>query len=100
MINQAITVRPTELMEMLTMAAESAIAKYVAMSNPTSDLISQREAYRLYGKARVQKWVDAQLIKNHGRLTDAKNSKRLYSKSELAQAEYAERVKGALFFAR
>lgn len=95
-----ITITVNELIAVINQAAEMAVAKYVAQSDPRNDLISQRKAYNLYGAARVNQWKECGLIKNRGRVSGSSNSKILYSKSELQQAEYADRVKGATFMRR
>lgn len=89
-----------DLKQLLDMAAESAVAKFASMLAPEKDLISQREAFKLYGEGRVRTWLHAGLITNRGRTNGAKNSKILYSKTELQQVEYATRVQGALYFRR
>ena len=95
-----ITIEVRDLMQLLDMAATSAVSRFASLLAPDKELISQREAFKLYGEGRVKKWLEAGLLKNRGRTNGAKNSKILYSKTELQQVEYATRVKGALYFRR
>lgn len=95
-----ITLTKEELMSMLTQAAKVAVAEYMALQDPRTDLVSQRIAYSMYGRERVSYWIERGLVTNRGRTGDGRNSKILFSKMELQNAEYADRVKGAGFFAR
>lgn len=92
-----ITLTKAELVDLLNQAADAAVQKYLAVNDPKNDLISQRTAYDMYGIRRVNLWRERGLIDNRGRVGGGKNCKILYSKTQLAQAEYADRVKGASF---
>lgn len=68
--------------------AELGAANYAKMVSPAEDLISQREAYRLYGEANVKMWVRTGLVKPTRRGT-SKNSKKTYSRAEIMSIEKA-----------
>ncbi len=83
-----------ELYELKTLFADMAalgVATLQKHSEPASDLISQREAYRLFQEVRVKRWVKSGLItpKRNGA---ALNSKRYYSRAELMALNNAERL--------
>ncbi len=83
-----------ELYELKTLCADMAalgVATYQKEAAPANDLISQREAYRLFQEARVKRWVDSGLITPQ-RNGVALNSKRYYSRAELMAINNAERL--------
>jgi len=77
-----------ELKNICMEMSELGVANYVKRISPATDQISQREAYRLYGEARVKGWVHAGLLtgKRNGSTT---RSKILYSRAELMSIETA-----------
>lgn len=71
--------------------AELGAANYAKMLFPAKDLISQREAYRSFGEARVKRWVAQKLVtKVRGGTTE--RSKVLYSRAELLTVEKSEKL--------
>lgn len=46
-----------ELKNICTKCAELGAANYAKSTTPAKDLMSQREAYRVFGEARVKRWV-------------------------------------------
>lgn len=83
-----------ELYELKTLCAEIAalgVANYEKMNAPAKDLISQREAYRLFQEVRVKRWLAQGLVSTQ-RNGAATNSKRYYSRAELMAANNAERM--------
>jgi hypothetical protein len=53
---------PEELGKLISKAVEIGIQKGQEMTADRSKYMSQNKAFRLYGKGRVRKWVDAGLI--------------------------------------
>lgn len=51
-----------ELKNLCKDMAELGAANYAKMVFPAKDLISQREAYKSFGEARVKRWVRQQLV--------------------------------------
>lgn len=83
-----------ELYELKTLCADMAalgVATYQKETTPANDLISQREAYRLFQEVRVKRWVESGLITPQ-RNGAALNSKRYYSRAELMAINNAERL--------
>lgn len=74
----------TMAMDLMTLGA----AAYVMQITPAKDLISQREAYREFGEARVKKWSGMLSKKRTG---IAARSKILYSRAELLALDKSEK---------
>lgn len=68
-------------MEMASLGA----ANYVKQTIPAKDLISQREAYRLFQECRVKRW---QTIRGGSSI----HSKVLYSRAELMAVDKSEKI--------
>lgn len=66
-------------------------ANFVKETQPVKDLISQREAYRQFGEARVKRWKQEQRI-CHERNGQQRNSKLLYSRAELMAVDKSEKL--------
>lgn len=66
-------------------------ANFVKATCPVKDLISQREAYRQFGEARVKRWKMEGRI-NHERNGQQRNSKLLYSRAELMAVANSEKL--------
>lgn len=77
-----VTITTEDLQRMLTAAAEAGAAKVAAMLRPEEDLLSQREAWAIYGRGTVEGWVESGLVRPR-RGGTAANSKRLYSRADL-----------------
>lgn len=71
-----------QLKNIIQAAAEEAVRKYIAKTNPTDDEISERQAYREFGEGWVQSQVACGTIKPLRKGT-SKNSKKVYSRSIL-----------------
>lgn len=71
--------------------AELGAANYAKMLFPAKDLISQREAYRSFGEARVKRWVTQKLV-NKFRGGTTTRSKVLYSRAELLAVDKSEQL--------
>lgn len=87
-----ITMELSELKNICMDVSELAVANYVKKTKPGKDLISQREAYKLFHEARVKRWL------GNGMLTVIRSggsirSKVLYSMAELIAMDNAERMK-------
>ncbi|MDR2084371.1 MAG: hypothetical protein LBP67_05190 [Bacteroidales bacterium] len=81
----------SKLQDILSAAAETAVSKYIAAANPKDDLVSERQAYRRFGEARIRRWA------REGKLTYIrsgveKNSKKLYSLAQLIALEQSEMI--------
>jgi len=74
-------------MEMASLGA----ANYVKQTKPADDLISQREAYRLFQEVRVRRWVRDGVVSGV-RAGSATRSKILYSKAELMAVDKSEKI--------
>ena len=86
-----ITLELYELKNLCKDMAELGAANYAKMLFPAKDLISQREAYRAFGEARVKRWVTQKLVtKVRGGTTE--RSKVLYSRAELLTVEKSEKL--------
>jgi hypothetical protein len=68
----------TMVMELMELGA----AAYVMRTAPDKDLISQREAYRKFGAARVKNWSMLGVLSKK-RIGTASRSKIVYSRAEL-----------------
>lgn len=71
--------------------AELGAANYIKKTTPGKDSMSQREAYREFGKARVMRWDKSRLLTSVRNGTTA-NSKIIYSKAELMSLDKAEKI--------
>lgn len=87
-----------ELWELKTICMEMAelgVANYIKRIEPANDLISQREAYRLHGEARVKRWVKMGLLSTE-RSGSTIRSKILYSRAELMSIETSNKLKNII----
>lgn len=84
-----ITLELYELKNICMDMSELGVANYVKRTKPANDKISQREAYRLYGEARIKDWVKQGLITEKYRMGSSIRSKILYSRAELISIENA-----------
>ena len=78
-----------ELKNLCMQMAELGAAQYVRQTKPGEDLISQREAYRLFQETRVKRWVSKGMVKG-SRSGGSIRSKILYSRAELMAADKSE----------
>lgn len=67
------------------------VAQFQKTTAPASDLISQREAYRLFQEVRVKRWVEKGMVKAQ-RNGASLNSKLYYSRAELMAINNAENL--------
>lgn len=88
----AITMELYELKNLCKEMAALGAATVIQNNTPSKDLVSQREAYRLYQEMRVRRWVEQGLITPQ-RNGAATNSKRFYSRAELQALNNAETLK-------
>ena len=80
-----------QIKQMLSDAAEVGVAHYVKTQKPSVDVMSQREAYRSFGAARVKDWEKRCLI-SRTRNGETKRTKILYSRAELLTAEKTDKL--------
>lgn len=80
-----------ELKNLISDSARLGVLELVNNMEPAKDAISQREAYRAYGEARVKAWVASGLI-NRTRNGSTRRTKILYSQKELAAVNQAEKL--------
>lgn len=71
--------------------AELGAANFVKQTAPVEDLISQREAYRQFGEARVKRWKQEQRVVPE-RGGESRQSKVLYSRAELMAVDKSEKI--------
>ncbi len=90
-MTMAITLELFELKTLCMEMAELGVANYVRTQAPAKDLISQREAYRLFQEHRVKEWRSRGLITPQ-RLGSSARSKLLYSRSELLAIDKSEKL--------
>lgn len=88
----AISMELYELKNLCRDMARLGAAEFERMTAPAKDMISQREAYRLFREVRVKRWL-AEGIVSTQRNGSASNSKRYYSRAELITADNAEKLK-------
>ena len=86
-----ITLELFELKNLCLEMAELGAANYVKQTKPSVDLISQREAYRLFGESRVKRWVHQGFVTGL-RGGCSTNSKVLYSMAELMATDKSEKI--------
>lgn len=86
-----ITLELYELKNLCSEMAELGAANYVKQTKPSVDLISQREAYRLFQESRVKRWVQKGFITGR-RGGSSANSKVLYSMADLMAADKSEKI--------
>lgn len=86
-----ITLELYELKNLCSEMAELGAANYVKQTKPSVDLISQREAYRLFQESRVKRWVRKGFITGN-RGGSSANSKVLYSMADLMAADKSEKI--------
>lgn len=72
----------SEYIEIVAEAAKAGAAEMLKALKPEADLISQRQAYALFGTSFVKKHEDGLTITRKGA---ADNSKKYYSRAELVQ---------------
>lgn len=88
----SITMELYELKNICMDVSELAVANYIKKTKPGNDLISQREAYRLFQESRVKRWFSNGMVKTI-RSGSSLRSKVLYSMAELIAVDNAERMK-------
>lgn len=83
-----------ELYELKNLCSEMAAlgaANYAKLTKPAEDLISQREAYRLFHETRVKRWRAKDMVSCF-RAGSTIRSKILYSLAELMAADKSEKL--------
>nr|DAS12435.1 MAG TPA: hypothetical protein [Bacteriophage sp.] len=87
----AITLELYELKNLCMEMASLGAANYVKQTTPAKDLVSQREAYRLFQECRVKRWVkDGRVSTQRG--GSSIRSKVLYSRAELMAVDKSEKI--------
>ena len=80
-----------ELKNLCMEMAELGAANYIKQTKPGKDLISQREAFRIFNETRVRRWIKTQTVVGH-REGSSTRSKILYSMAELMSADKSEKI--------
>lgn len=80
-----------ELKNLCMEMSELGVANYIKTQAPAKDLISQREAYRLFQEQRVKEWRSKGLV-TPVRMGVAIRSKLQYSRAELLAIDKSERL--------
>ena len=86
-----ITLELFELKNLCMDMAELGVHNYIKSQEPAKDLLSQREAYRLFQESRVKEWRSKGLIKPV-RMGTSERSKLQYSRAELMAIDKSERL--------
>ena len=86
-----ITLELFELKNLCMDMSELGVYNYIKAQEPSKDLLSQREAYRLFNESRVKEWKSKGLIKPV-RMGSASRSKLQYSRAELVALDKSERL--------
>lgn len=86
-----ITIEIQELKNICRDMSELGAAQYVRKTKPTVDLMSQREAYKMFGESRVKRWVAAGMVKAI-RNGETQRSKLLYSMADMMAVDAGERL--------
>ena len=84
-----------ELKNICMQMSELGAANYAKRVTPAKDAISQREAYKSFGEARVKRWVSINLV-NPVRSGSYTRSKIIYSLAELLAIEASEKLNGII----
>lgn len=87
----AITLELYEIKNICKEMAELGAANYIKQTKPGDDLISQREAYRLFQESRVKRWVYNGTV-SPMRSGSNSRSKVLYSMADLLAADKSEKI--------
>lgn len=87
----AITLELYEIKNICKEMAELGAANYIKQTKPGDDLISQREAYRLFQESRVKRWVYNGTV-SLMRSGSSSRSKVLYSMADLLAADKSEKI--------
>ena len=80
-----------ELKNLCMEMAELGAANYIKQTKPGKDLISQREAFRIFNETRVRRWTKDLKVVGH-REGATTRSKILYSMAELMSADKSEKL--------
>lgn len=86
-----ITLDLFELKNICMDMAALGVAEYIKTQSPAKDLLSQREAYRLFQESRVKEWRSKGLIKPM-RMGTSERSKLQYSRAELMAIDKSEKL--------
>ena len=86
-----ITLELFELKNLCMDMSELGVYNYIKAQEPSKDLLSQREAYRLFQESRVKEWRSRGLIKPI-RMGTSERSKLQYSRAELMAIDKSERL--------
>lgn len=87
----AIVLELYELKNLCLEMSELGAAQYQKRTAPVKDELTQREAYSLFGEAKVKRWVSAGLVRGQ-RDGVCRNSPKRYSRVDLMAANQAEKL--------
>ena len=77
-----------QLNNIIKAAAKEAVEQYVLSLNPSSDEITERQAYREFGEGWVKNQLAVGLLDKPVRKGTHKNSPKVYSRSKLKELKY------------
>lgn len=86
-----ITMELHELKNLCMDMAALGVAQHDKMVAPAKDMVSQREAYRLFQEVRVKRWMAQGLI-SPDRNGASANAKKYFSRAELMALNNAEKL--------
>lgn len=86
-----ITIEIQELKNICRDMSELGAAQYIRKTKPSADMMSQREAYKMFGESRVKRWVASGMVKAM-RNGETQRSKLLYSMAEMMAVDASERL--------
>ena len=77
-----------QLNNIIKAAAKEAVEQFILHQNPSVDEITERQAFEEFGKGWVMNQLALGMITPPKRTGTAKNSKKVYSRSELKSLKY------------
>ena len=85
---------PFDIRTITAQAYAAGLVEATRIQQPSTDLITQREACRRYGTRNIKRWEDAGLVKGQRTGPSANNSVK-FSVSEIARAMIGDKIKTA-----
>jgi len=86
-----ITLELYEFKNLIMEMSEVGAANYAKTITPQTDTFSERQAFKMFGETNVRRWVSDGNI-NYKRVGPSKNSRKIYSYSQLLAIAKAEKL--------